>query len=209
MTHKTTRFFYGILASVLLLAACAPAPQPTQSLVDIQNQIATSVALTVEAQNAQTAAAQPPATETPLPTATVFVPPTPILPTATPFVVVPPSSSGGSGGGGGGTKPQYACDPDIRKRPFDNSEFNQNAQFDIKWTIVNTGTKTWVAGLDLKYFSGPKMTTAGTVELPEMKPGDSFSVNFDAVAPAEKGFHVMTWVVEGGICYPYVAIFVK
>jgi hypothetical protein len=31
----------------------------------------------------------------------------------------------------------------------------------------------------------------------------------DAVAPAEKGKHVMTWVVEGNMCYPYIAIVVE
>jgi hypothetical protein len=53
------------------------------------------------------------------------------------------------------------------------------------------------------------MTGAGTVQLPSMAPGDQFSVVFDAVAPDEPGFQVMTWVVQGQICFPYVAIFVK
>src|SRR5690242_5119312 len=60
------------LASAALLSACAPA-QPTQNPEEIQAQVATSVAMTVAAQNqmgtfvAQTVeAGQPAATETPL-----------------------------------------------------------------------------------------------------------------------------------------------
>jgi hypothetical protein len=42
-----------------------------------------------------------------------------------------------------------------------------------------------------------------------MDPGDQYDIVFDAKAPMEKGFHVMTWVVDGPTCYPYVAIIVK
>ncbi|HET9589128.1 MAG TPA: hypothetical protein VFO91_10100, partial [Anaerolineales bacterium] len=73
----------------------------------------------------------------------------------------------------------------------------------------NTGTKTMAAGLDLKYFSGPQMTTLARVELPELKPGEQFYVDFDAVAPAQQGFHVMTYTVDGQLCFPYVAIVVE
>jgi hypothetical protein len=81
--------------------------------------------------------------------------------------------------------------------------------FDIKFTIKNTGTKTWPAGYDLTYFSGPNMAPAfpAVIELPEMKPGDLFAVGpYDATAPAEKGLHVMTFKLQGGFCWPYIAI---
>jgi hypothetical protein len=196
------------LAVVFILAACAPAPAPaTPDQAQIQSQISTAVAGTVAAQQSATAAAQPPASSTPetLP-ATV----TPVLPTATPFVIATSTSfsAPGNGSGSGSTKPKYACDV-IRQRPFDNSIFHGGDPFDIKWTIVNTGTATWPAGTDFTYFSGPKMTTATFLELPEMKSGDQYAVRFDANAPTQKGFNVMTWKVQGGFCYPYVAIIVK
>jgi len=72
-----------------------------------------------------------------------------------------------------------------------------------------TGTKTWRAGLDLKYLSGPKMTATNTIELPQMKPGDQFDIVLDATAPKENGMQVMVWVLEGPICYPYVRIIVE
>ncbi len=184
-----------------MLAACLPA-QPTPSADEIRAQIATAVAMTIAVQNAQTEQALPTATETATLTPTALPTLTPVLPTATPFIIAPPPSSSGSGGGS--YRADYSCD--FTQRPFDNSVFLPGDPFNIKWVITNTGTKTWPAGQDFKYFSGPLMTGVTLIELPEMKPGATFSVKLDADAPSELGFHVMTWVVEGGLCYPYVAI---
>ena len=216
MSPSTKRSLLSAMTLIVLLSACAPAQLPTQSAIDISNQVATSVALTVAAQNAETQAAvspTPEATNTTLPTQTSDVPPTPtsIPATATASAIPSPTvvvSSGGGGGGGTSSKPDYACDI-IRRRPLDNTVFRPGDPFDIKWTIVNTGTKNMRAGLDLHYNSGPQMTGRTLVELPELKPGDQFAVDFDAVAPAQEGNHVMTFIVEGGLCYPYVAIVVE
>jgi Ig-like domain from next to BRCA1 gene len=201
------------MALIFLLSACQPA-QPTQNPDDIANQIATSVALTVAAQNAQTQAAispTPQATNTTLPTQTevgTLPSPTPILPTATAIVIVPPTSVSGGSGGGTTTKPQYACSP-FPRTPRDNTIFRPDDSFDIKWTIVNTGTKTMHAGLDLKYDDGPQLTTTTLVELPELEPGESTTVTFDAVAPSKEGTYIMTFSVEGSLCFPYTAIIVE
>ena len=213
MNQATKRVLFSVMAVIFLLTACAPAAAATPDPAQVQSQIEQAVALTVAAQNTQTAEAQAliVPSNTPLPTQTESAPsPTPLVPTATPFVIVPPTLAPVIGGGGGGTttKPEYACDI-IHQRPFDNTVFKPKDDFDIKWTIVNTGTRTWRAGLDLKYFSGPKMTPSDRFELPAMKPGDQYSVVMDAKAPETLGFHVMTWVIEGQICYPYVAINVE
>lgn len=217
MKFNMKTILFPILAMTLLLAACGPTSQPqaTQDPADIQHQIETAVAMTVSAQDALTQTAQsfePTATNTPLATQTAADAPTatPIIPTATPFVVVPPTSAPSSGGGGGVTvvKKDYSCDA-ISRKPRDNSYFKPNAHFDIKWTIVNTGKKSWPAGWDLKYFSGPKMATTTRIELPAMDPGDKYVVDLDGIAPSEQGFAVMTWTIDGQICYPYVAIIVE
>ncbi len=205
MISKTYKLVSLLLAAVFLLAACAPQAAPTVDTNQIVNQVMTAVAATVSAQQAQTAAAQPLATAT-----LVSLPPTktPVLPTATPFVIASPTTKPSSGGGGA-TVYTYDCDPDIGKRPRDNSTFHPGDSFDVKWTIVNTGTATWEAGYDLVYLSGPQMTGATFFELPRMKPGDKWSKVMDAVAPMQKGHHVMTWKLQGGFCYPYVAINVE
>jgi hypothetical protein len=213
MKPTMNKILFSVMAVIFLLSACVPATPPTQSPDDIANQVATSVALTVAAQNTQTAAAEtlaPPATNTPLPTQTEVGPasPTPLIPTATPFVITPPTTVPNSGGGNVFVKPEYACDS-IRRRPLDNTIFKSNKPFDIKWTIVNTGTKAWPAGYDLKYFSGPQMSTTTRIELPAMAPGDQYAIDLDGVAPSKEGFHVMTWTIDGQLCYPYVAIIVE
>ncbi len=216
MKQSTTRVLFFALAGILVLAACAPSatPAPTQDPAEIQQQIQDSVAATVAAQEAEAAqamAAEP--TNTPLPTQTEAGPasPTPIIPTATPFTVVPPTLAPSTGGGGGSVAPvalDYACTSRDRQ-PYDNTYFKSKKEFDIRWTIVNTGTKSWPAGKDVKYFSGEKMSTTTLVELPAMDPGDTYEVILDAVAPQKQGFYVMTWTVEGQLCYPYVAIIVE
>lgn len=199
------------------LAACGPtgqSPEQVQAQVETavaqtmqaQQQIDDSVAQTVQAQNAS---ASPTLVDTPtlVPTNTAINFPTltPIVATVTP--INPPS--GGNGSGGSVTKPKYACDI-IHQRPFDNSEIIHGGDFDIKWTILNTGTKTWDPGVDVKYYSGPQMSSVTLVEIPvKMEPGDQYDIVLDAKAPEERGFQVMTWVVQGPYCYPYVAINVK
>lgn len=211
--HKT---LIVLISTAFLAAACLPGqnPQDVQAQVETavaqtmqaQQQIENSVAQTVEAQNAL-------ASPTTAVTFTPFLTNTPILfPTLTPIVATTtpiPVSSGGGGGGGGVSKAAYSCDI-IHQRPFDNSEIIHDGDFDIRWTILNNGTKTWDPGVDVKYFSGPQMTGVTLIEIPvAMEPGDQYDIVLDAVAPSEPGFQVMTWVVQGPYCYPYVAIIVK
>ena len=210
MKQSKERIFLTGLAVIFLLAACAPAQVVTPNPTDVANQVATAVALTVASQNLDTAEAAPVATETPLPTETPAVvdTPTAILPTATPFVLVPPTTVPGGGGGTAPTSTRYACDI-IHQRPFDYSIYKPGDKFDIKWTIVNTGTKTMRDGLDLKYNQGPKLTSVTTIELPELAPDDQYALELDATAPDKAGNYIMTFIVEGGLCYPYVAITVE
>ena len=215
MNQTNKRVLFIFMAGIILLAACVPAPAPTQDPAEVQQQIVDSVALTVaaqeaEAEEAQAVVAEP--TNPPLPTQTEAVPasPTPVAPTATPFTVVPPTLAPSSGGNGSvAVIPlEYDCISQ-EQRPYDNTYFKSNKEFDIRWTIVNTGTKPWPAGFDVKYFSGPQMSSTLLVELPAMEPGDTYEVILDAFAPQKEGFHVMTYIVEGQLCFPYVAINVE
>ena len=213
MIQSTKRILLSIMGVILLLAACAPAVQATESPVDIADQVATAVALTVAAQNTQTAEAIPPATNTPLPTQTESVSPTFAVanivthtpfptntplptntrsPTDTPEATVPP--------------PLYSCDA-FAQSPDYQAEFKFGDEFDIRWIIINTGTRPWPAGFDVKYSSGSKMTSVTVVEIPiEMKPNDRYTIVLDAVAPKQEGPQYMTWIVQGQLCYPSVII---
>lgn len=199
-----------LVALVFLVTACLPG-QNTQELesrvntavaqtMAVENRIANSVEQTVTAQSplaSPTAAADAAFTFTETPTPTPF-----IIDTFTPFPVSPTGTRVSR-------QAKYACAV-INRRPFDLSEYNQGAKFDIKWTIVNIGSKAWVAGIDVKYYSGPKMATTNRVQIPKvMDPNDSYTIVMDAFAPNKKGRHVMTFAVDGPMCYPYVAIIVK
>jgi hypothetical protein len=202
------------LLAIMVLVACTPAGEPqAPSPEEIQAQVSTSVAMTMEAQGqiatfvAQTVAAQDTEAAAALPTATLSPTPlptlTPVLATATPFTVAP---SGGSGGGGGGTTTyEYSCDI-IRQRPIDNTRYSRTHTFDVTFAILNNGTATWEAGKDLVLLGNPGNTLVnppGTIELPRMEPGDIFTVGpFDAQAPDTPGHYVIDFKLEGGFCYP-------
>ena len=117
----------------------------------------------------------------------------------------------GSSGGGGSSSYAYSCYI-IRQRPIDNTEFKRTNTFDVTFAILNNGTSTWEAGKDLTLLGNPGNTLInppGTIELPEMKPGDVFTVGpFDAQAPDDPGHYVIDFKLQGGFCYPYVAFYV-
>ncbi|MBK8782550.1 MAG: hypothetical protein IPO22_12260 [Anaerolineales bacterium] len=208
---RKTMFIFAAL--VFLVTACLPS-QNTQELdsrvntavagtMAVEDRISNSVEQTVAAQSplsSPTASANTVAlafTETPTSTATPLV-----IDTFTPFPVSPTNTKVS-------TQAKYACSV-INRRPYDLSEYYPGDKFDIKWTIVNIGSKAWAAGIDVKYYSGPKFSGVGRVEIPKvMNPGDSYTIVMDGYAPADKGRHVMQFVVDGPMCYPYAAIVVK
>ncbi len=206
------KMMFILVVLVFLVAACLPA----QNTQELEARVNTAVAQTMESENRisnaveQTVAAQGPLasptadtmdaaltfTETPTPTATPFS-----IDTFTPFPVNPTSTRVY-------IQAKYSCTV-INRRPFDLSEYNPGDKFDIKWTIVNTGSRAWAAGVDVKYVSGPKMSVS-RVEIPKaLEPNDSYTIVMDGVAPNKKGRQVMTFAVDGPMCYPYVAIIVK
>lgn len=221
MTSRTKKILGVALSALFILSACLPQgqpPAPTANATELANQVAEAVALTLAVAQAQTEAAQPAATNTTLPTQTEAVPPSPIpvIPSATPLILVQPTStrvvSGGGGGGGSVAPLPYDCTV-FSNEPRDLTVFKKNKEFDIVWTIKNTGTKTIPANFDIKYFSGTKLMEDPNYTVREfgkdLKPGESIKIVIDAIAPVEKGKHVMTWIVEGQLCYPYIAIVVE
>ena len=190
-----------VLVTAAVLAACAPA----QSADQIQAQVETSVAMTVQAQGqmaaavASTLTAQAPqATATSSPTAVALDLPTqvPDLATVTPFIVVPPSG----GGSTGATQPPYGCTyAELKPRI---NVFKPGDPFDILYYIKNTGSKDWPSKKDLDFFSGTRFTSSTGMELPALESGETTTVSFDANAPKQPGFYEMKWKVEGGLCFP-------
>lgn len=200
-----------LMTFAVLLAACLPA-QPT---VDVQSQVNTAVAQTMEANNRiaqaveQTVAARQPLdapaleasatfeivpifTDTPLPTFTPF-PTNTSAPIPAPVDVQQPRS----------------CFV-LTIRPEYMEEIKAGSNFEIRWQVKNTGTLAWDSGVDVKYASGVKMTEKERVEISEvMDPGEIYKISITGKAPKNKGVQQMTWIVESINCYANVVIFVK
>lgn len=205
-------------ALVFILSACLPGQTTTdQTQAQINTAVAAAVAtqqqlvgqsvaltLTSVSQNTLPTAAGPTAEFTPTNTPLSFPTLTPVVPLFTP---VPAHVS--SGVGVVPVKRAYACSS-LTFKPAYNSEFHKGDKFDIKWIILNTGTQSWPAGIDLKYSGGTHMTSASVVEIPlVMKPNDSYQIVLDATAPTKSGSYSMTWMVQGQLCYASVTIMVK
>ena len=192
-----------LMTLAALLAACLPSQQPT---ADVQAEVNTAVVGTMQANEqieravAQTVAAiEAKNTPTPMPTdAEVVLQATNtafVIPTLTPTATLIP--------------PRYSCSVTTNK-PTTNQPMNGGQDFDIKWTIKNTGTAAWYNAIDLKYYSGESMATSKRAEVKKLlKPGETYVMVLDAKAPKSKGPHFMAWMVDGGMCYAYVTVWVK
>lgn len=223
MNRMTNPFRLTIaLLVVALLAACVPGEQPPSPedieaavntsvamTMEAQAEIATSVALTVAAQNTQTAAAIPSPTNTPsvfepeiITTDTPLASVTPLAPaTPSPTPVIDPTITA--------TPEKYVCNV-YTQNPKYGEEVRPGENIKIKWIIVNTGTRPWNAGVDVKYAGGTQMTKVTRVEIPKaLQPGERYTLVLDGVAPKKKGQYSMVWTVEGPRCSAYITIEVK
>ena len=209
MVNHLRKAVLVMLAAAAALSACAPAQSGTD-----QGQVATQVAMTVQAQVSGISAAVVGTLTAQAPAATATLPPTTVplslpatdtpMATVTPFVVTPASGSSGGSSGGSTTAALYACSW-YEVKPAINV-FKPGDGFNVKWVITNTGTKDWVAGKDFKFNSGTAMSTFTGVQLPAIKSGDTYTVAFGATAPTKPGFYEMQFKVEGGLCFPALDI---
>ena len=213
-----------IILAALLTGCAAPAQSPeaiqvqvntaVAQTLEVEDQIAKSVVLTVDAQvplSTPTAEVVPTATPITIPTFT------PVVPTVTPVAIIPPSG-GGSGGSssGGASSPKskiYSC-AIVSEKPYDGASFRPGDSFDKSWTIKNTGSATWEAGWEFEYKGGEDMSPTGDFYIgQQVKPGGTITLVIEVDAPkitqkdSGKVF-VMTWSLNNGshFCTPYVAI---
>lgn len=199
-----------LIILAIMLAACLPSQQPT---TDVQGQINTAIAGTMQAQEQINKAVQQTVTalqaadateapmgvdsaialqvsETPTPTNTPFVLPT-FTPTFKPI------------------QPKYSCSA-VTLKPKTNELFPGGIAIDIKWRVTNTGTATWYDSIDMKYVGGANFANFNRIDMGKgLKPGESVIVEVDATTPTKGGSYFMSWLVDGPMCYGYVTIKVK
>jgi len=110
---------------------------------------------------------------------------------------------------------EYACSV-VSQSPKDWTTFKPRRIFDAKWTVRNTGTKTWsTSGTDLQYVGGTKMQTHGDVFdiSKSVAPDGKISLIVDMNAPKNPGYYTTYWGLSnnGGkvFCRFYLIIKVK
>lgn len=170
---------YRVLAAgimlVLMVSACGPSvPEDTT--------IATAVAQTVAAQNAQataTVATSPAPTETPSPLASLSA-------TLT-GTAVPQVSSGN-------------CTPSaslVGETIPDLTIIQPGATFTKSWQLLNSGTCTWDTNWQLVYYSGDLMDGLTVYNLPEpAQPGDTLDIPILLRAPMDTGTYTGEWMLK-------------
>ncbi len=104
----------------------------------------------------------------------------PVVPTATPVVMV-------------GDKATFDS-----QSPQDGTHVQPGQVFDITWNLLNTGTTTWTTDYVLRFFSGTNFTKPGKTRYPLTNPVPPNTVGactVDAVAPKQSGTYTMAVVL--------------
>jgi len=194
-----------VLSLAIVLVACVPSQQPT---VDVQSQINTAVAGTMQVNRQieqavqqtvtakeQAVVATQPAAEVPTDAEVALQFASTVVPAFTPTATLIP--------------PKYSCSA-VTLKPKTNEVFPGGIGIDIKWRVTNTGTATWYDSVDMKYVGGTYFADFKRIEFgKQLKPGESVVVEVDATTPKKGGSYFMSWLVDGPMCYGYVTIKVK
>ncbi len=204
---RSLKFVLILTIAAIALTACQPSAPATVDPNIVQatvNALSTQAMETIAAQATQTALAiptntpQPTSTPTEVPTATLAATATATLPP--PPTAVPTRAITNTPVYTATTAP-YAC-VITSQSPASGATLKINEDFDMKWTIKNTGTKIWLLGnVDLTYTDGQKMQkyTDG-VDLPkETDPTEEVTFVVDMKAPDKAGTYTATWkLLEAG-----------
>jgi hypothetical protein len=164
-----------LLIASLLLTACGPS-------ADNESIIATSVALTVQAQAS-------PTSDVPAPSATLPADP------ATVATLTPPATPTTSVASGSYTDCMLASL--VSENPPDGTILAPGQIFLKTWRIQNTSKCTWNTGYKIAYFSGDQMGGGYTYDFPQtLLPGDSADVSIQLAAPEVVGTYKGEWKLQ-------------
>ena len=178
MKVRTPIWLSALTLLSIFLVSCGPSNEAT---------IATSVALTVQAQNA----ANPTGTASPIPTATL---PFGITPVATLTNIVPtvgPTSVGGN------TYYECAKASLVSENPPDGTLMAPENSFTKTWQIKNESTCWWTTDYKIIFWDGNVLGGSYIYNLPQgVGPGQSVSISVFLVAPKEDGSYRGEWKLQ-------------
>lgn len=173
------------LAVLAILAVIAVSCNyPLSNSQSEEDAVATSVALTVEAVNAEV---QQPTAVVVQPTNTLPVLPTATQPTATTAPVIPTNTS-------------QPCNQVefVSESPLDDTVYTPGATFTKRWTFKNIGTCTWNTSYKLVFVSGDAMGGIASKTLTEaVEPGETVDLTVDLTAPSSNGTYKGVWNLQG------------
>lgn len=200
-----------LLAVVLALSACKPAPAAQTTPTVDPNVIYTAAAKTVQAQLTMESLAKPAETEAPTetlsaPTADMNIPtlsgpgsenttPAPGATTAVPlpgFTLTPIATQAGA-------KPPVTAKVFqwVSNNPADGAIILAGTKFDVRWTVKNVGTTDWNTNYRYMYFSGDKYFETLNYKLKKsVKAGEEITLIADAVAPSNSGTYYTWWKLQ-------------
>ena len=189
---------FNIFLNIIILTALA-----LTSCTSNKSVIATAVAMTVQAQNTESAsvtdtplalATTPPLVDNATPGATMTNAPSANttgapMPTLTPMLLAAQSATS--------TTKCYAIASFVGETVPDGTIFSPNAIFTKTWTIKNSGTCPWDTTWKLVYKSGDIMGAAYVFNLPQsVPPGQSVVIPIVFTAPATQGTYTGYWMLE-------------
>jgi hypothetical protein len=164
-----------LLATSLLLGACG-------SSADNESIIATSVALTVQAQASPIPDVPAPSATLPADLATV----TTLMPIATPTTAI-----------ASGSYTDCMVASLVSENPPDGTIFVPGQAFLKTWRIQNTSKCTWNAGYKIVYWSGDQMGGGYTYNFSQtLPPGESAEVSIQLTAPEATGTYKGEWKLQ-------------
>jgi hypothetical protein len=190
MAHKKrTLNGFGVVLSLLWLAACSPTVPTSTATLDL-NPIRTEIAGTVFAQVTKALALTP--SITPLSTLTATS-----LPTFTPTLTASPSPSAAVTLSSG--TPQAGAvnlDQWVAQSIQDDTTFAPGQSFTITWSLKNTGTSSWTTAYLLRFYGGNAFGAPTEIAISRaVPPGDQIDISIPMKAPAKTGSYDSTWVM--------------
>jgi hypothetical protein len=208
-----------LLIAAVILVACnkgLPTAAPTQDISGELDAARTQAVQTFQAEQASQASPTPlPPTPTLAPSATEVPSPT-TVPTLAPTNTLAALPTNTSPAVVLVTRTPVQLDCSVTDlSPAYLTEFAPREDIDAKWSVKNTGSKTWGStDIDLAYISGEKMSKFGdSFDIgKDVAAGSSIDLIVDMLAPALPGNYTTTWGLKSGsttLCTFSITIRVK